>query len=251
MTQSHEPGGDGGRRAGAGFGPARRDDAPPLGRWETLGAWLRVWTPPRGAEVPPVPWRRIGIAGAVLVVVCGAAAAVLVPRISTANRERATHDAAARAASRAAERARVVAEQRPHRGRAERPAAADPAARERVLAAAQADVLADARARVRTGTLKTPVHELTCSAVERDTTSPVPHPETDPSIPRAAYDCVAVTDRIAAGERNAAGLLGYPFRLKVDFRRGTYVWCKQNPTPGEMVVPDPRDVVPLPRACRL
>src|SRR3712207_7944463 len=28
-----------------------------LSRWEVLGAWLRLWTPPREVEVPPVPWR--------------------------------------------------------------------------------------------------------------------------------------------------------------------------------------------------
>src|SRR4051812_20957085 len=37
------------------------DSAPKLGRWETLGAWLHVWTPHRDAEVPPVPWRTITI----------------------------------------------------------------------------------------------------------------------------------------------------------------------------------------------
>ena len=33
-----------------------------LGRLEVLGAWLGVWTPPRGAVVPPVPWRPIAAA---------------------------------------------------------------------------------------------------------------------------------------------------------------------------------------------
>ena len=28
-------------------------------RWKILGAWLRIWTPPRDVEVPPVPLRAI------------------------------------------------------------------------------------------------------------------------------------------------------------------------------------------------
>jgi hypothetical protein len=38
-----------------------------LGRFETLGAWLRVWTPPRGAVVPPVPKGKIAIGAAAVV----------------------------------------------------------------------------------------------------------------------------------------------------------------------------------------
>ena len=52
-----------------------------LGRLEVLGAWLRVWTPPRGAVVPPVPWRPLAIAAALVAVALLAAAALLVPGI--------------------------------------------------------------------------------------------------------------------------------------------------------------------------
>ena len=52
-----------------------------LGRLEVLGAWLGVWTPPRGAVVPPVPWRPIAIGAALLAIGLLVAAALLVPGI--------------------------------------------------------------------------------------------------------------------------------------------------------------------------
>ena len=56
---------------------------------EVLGAWLHLWTPPRGAAVPPVPWRRIGIGAAIAALLLGALAAWLVPRIDRAKRREA------------------------------------------------------------------------------------------------------------------------------------------------------------------
>jgi hypothetical protein len=224
MTQSHESPGRWAARA----------PAPPLSRWEVLGAWLHVWTPPRDAQVPPVPWRRIGIWSAVAVVLLGVAAAIAVPRIDSGKRESAARDARELAKLRAAERARIVREQRVHGGRAD-------GGRSAVYGAATAAVLGDARARVHSGELSSPVSDLVCDRAEG----------APPPGRVGAYDCTAITGRIAKGERNSAGLLGYPFRLKVDYARGTYVWCKQNPLPGEQVVPDPSQVVPLPRACRV
>jgi hypothetical protein len=229
MTQSHEP---------------------HLTRWEVLGAWLHLWTPPRGARVPAVPWRRIGIWTAVAVVVLGIAAAIAIPRIDSGKRAGAARDAASLSRSQAAERARVVRSQAPHRGRAAmRAGTVTVADRVALFAAAQDAVLADARARVRAGTLESPVSEVACGPAEDSGLAP--HPERDPAVRTAGYDCTAVTGHIEPGERNVAGALGYPFRLKVDFARFTYVWCKQTPLPGEQVAPDPRTVVPLPTACRL
>jgi hypothetical protein len=64
-----------------------------LGFFEVVGAWLGWWTPPRGAVVPPVPWRRIVIAAVVLVAVLGTAGAIVIPdvvenREAAAERER-------------------------------------------------------------------------------------------------------------------------------------------------------------------
>src|SRR5512132_2582605 len=97
------------------------DDPLRLSRLEVIGAWLHVWTPHRDAEVPPIPWRRIAIWSAATVVVLCIAAALVVPRIDSAKRAGAARDAKALAARRAAERARIISDQRPHTGAAKRP----------------------------------------------------------------------------------------------------------------------------------
>ena len=216
----------------------------PLSRWEIVGAWLHVWTPPRNARVPPVPWRKIGIWTAVGVVVCGVALAIAVPRIDTGKRAGAARDAASLAASRAAEHRRLVAEQRVHRGRA-----AGRGDRVAIYGAATSAVLADAKARVADGELETAVSGIVCAPAEGS--GQPAHVERIASVPVGAFDCTAITGKIARSSRNVAGALGYPFRLKVDFAHRSFLWCKQNPLPGERSVPDPSQVVRLPAACRV
>src|SRR6478752_3106688 len=103
MTQSHETG-------------------TPVSRWEILGAWLHVWTPPRGAQIPPIPWRRIGIWTAIGTAVLAIAAAIAVPRISAGKQAGAHRDAVTQARDRAAERRRIEISQTPHHGLAAKPA---------------------------------------------------------------------------------------------------------------------------------
>src|SRR5690348_14308912 len=97
------------------------DTVPKLSRWETLGAWLHVWTPHRDAEVPPVPWRTITIGTVLAIVVVAVAGVLAIPRIDAAKRAGAARDARALAAARAAERRRTKAEQAVHRGSAVAP----------------------------------------------------------------------------------------------------------------------------------
>src|SRR6185436_1783524 len=50
----------------------------------TVGAWLKVWTPPRDVEVAPPPSARtLAIAAVVLVVLVAGAAALIVPAIDS------------------------------------------------------------------------------------------------------------------------------------------------------------------------
>jgi hypothetical protein len=212
-----------------------------LGRLEILGAWLRLWTPPRGAVVPPVPWRTVAVGG-VLVLVAAAVAAVA---LLNAESDR---DAAAQRAERAAVRrhaaflATVDREQRPRRGRgpAETRGAAGAVsaadrrgARHDLLAAAQRDIKADARERS-----SKPVGGVQCEPFPKrlDATPPV----ADLSRAAAAYDCVAVASQFETG------VIGMPFRLAVHFDSGRYAWCRIVPL-GD------RDRLshPLPDACRI
>jgi hypothetical protein len=235
----------------------RSHDPLKLSRLEVLGAWLHIWTPHRDAEIPPIPWRKIGIYSAVTVVVLGIAAAIIVPKVDSAKKEGAARDAKALAGRQAVERARIIADQRAHYGTGERPqgfaklpTSAQMQARADLFGAAQAAVLADARRRAEQGSLQGPIKDVRCETTPPGGSTPA-HPESDLKLRSGAWDCTAITDHIQRTSVNVAGALGYPFRLKVDFRRFTYVWCKQNPVAGERSVPDPSRVVPLPAACRI
>src|SRR3954468_18736111 len=146
---------------------ARRDPEA-LGPFETVGAWLHVWTPPRDAEVPPVPKRKLAIGALIAAVVLGAAAAVSIPAIDTGKQKGAVRERARKAALERAEARRLRIDQAPHRG-ADRtlPARLSPAARRRALEAdLRAGITADARARVRAGKLDGPIASTSCSRSE-------------------------------------------------------------------------------------
>jgi hypothetical protein len=224
-------------------GETRRKASP----FEVVGAWLRVWTPPRDVDIPPVPWRKLAYGTVAALVVLGAALAVLVPRIDAGKASRAQRDAAFQARARAANRLRIVHEQRPRHGAAaglKPPAGASAAerqaARARLLGQVEASVLADAQARARAGEIRKVQGPTTCSIT----------PGTKAGGAIGVYDCFTVTRRIAPSKRTVAGEIGYPFRAVVDFTAFSYAWCKTEQFPGEKLIPDPRLVVQLPAACR-
>src|SRR5215208_1898656 len=76
-----------------------------LSRWEVLGAWLRLWTPPRDVDVPPVPWRAVGIGAFLVLVLVVLAVAVGIPAVTEHNR---TVDERERAAAKEQTRARLA-----------------------------------------------------------------------------------------------------------------------------------------------
>src|SRR5215213_2426931 len=74
---------------------------------ETVGAWMKLWTPPRDVEVPPPPApRTLAIRGAL---------ALLVPAVDSSKDRAAAADAREAAQRRAETRRRTIAEQRPRR----------------------------------------------------------------------------------------------------------------------------------------
>jgi hypothetical protein len=236
---------------------ARRRERDPtrLSRFEVLGAWLHLWTPHRGAEIPPVPVRRILAWTAVGLVVLGGAALLAVPAIQDAKRSGDARDAREAAARQAHERRAIELAQRPHRGHAARPrglarlsAAQQLRARSALLRGSEAAILADARGRVKSGAFKTPVSTVQCRRTPPGSDPRAPGAEAHLDERIGAYDCIAITHFIPNGADR--GALGYPFRLVVDYQRFAYVWCKSTPVPGEQVIPDPSKVVTLPRECR-
>jgi hypothetical protein len=214
---------------------------------EIVGAWLRVWTPPRDVEIPPVPWRKLAYGTVAGLVVLAAALAVLVPRIDSGKRSRADQAAAFQAHARAANRARVTKLQRALHGSATalKPAAGASAAevasaRRQLMGKVEASIMGDALARARAREIRDVQGPTTCATT----------PGTKAGGTIGVFDCFTVAGRIAPSKRTAAGAIGYPFRAVVDFGAFTYAWCRTEQFPGEKLIPDPRLVVQLPPACR-
>jgi hypothetical protein len=223
---------------------------------ETVGAWLRIWTPPRDVDVRPVPVRGLLIGGAVALVLVAAAAALIVPAIDD-SKDRAAAAAAREAAQqREARRLETIREQRPRTLDAAslQPAAGAPeaqlvAAREALLRRTESAISGDARARADAGELEGNPQGTQCEPYPKRTDR-ADWPDRDPAATRGVYDCLVFVRAVPQTETNIGGQVGYPFRAVLDFERFSVAWCKTNPVPGERVVPDPRTVLELPEVCR-
>jgi hypothetical protein len=223
---------------------------------ETVGAWLRVWTPPRDVEVRPVPLRGLLIGGSVAVVIMAAAAALIVPAIDDSKDRASAAEAREAARQREARRLETLREQRPRTLEAAelQPAAGAPAAqlvaaREALLRRTESAISADARARADAGELEGNPRGTQCEPYPKRPDR-ADWPDRDPAAERGVYDCLVFVRAVPRTETNIGGQVGYPFRAVLDFGRFSATWCKTNPVPGERVVPDPRTVLELPEACR-
>jgi hypothetical protein len=205
-------------------------------RWEILGAWLRIWTPPRDVDIPPVPRRAL----AVVAVLCAAAIVVGLAVIAPAIDRRKQRDAAQQARDDAAyerrERARLTRDQRAQAARAPQAARLHAArrhaqARAALLADVRTRIARDARARVRAGTLAGPIRSVRCRYRAGEAVAP-----------RVHLACLAVTSE------NADVRVGQPFVVAGSLRDGRYAWCHENPRPAEGAS-GAGISVPLPAAC--
>jgi hypothetical protein len=217
-------------------------------RYETCPACGKSYfvAPPRFSRRTRRGLIALGVLGAAAVI------AVLVVVLTGQAHDNAKRSRARTAATVAAARARLIREQTPHRGRAAGvalPAATAPAserraARHRMVASLETTITADARGRVAR-------HELTAGAVRATRCGPLnPGQEIadEDALGRSLgrYSCLAVTQSASRGKTTSQ--LGIPFVAVIDFRRGTYTWCKDNPV-------SPADVksqlafVRLSRAC--
>jgi hypothetical protein len=212
----------------AGGRPPRKQAS--LGRFETVGAWLRIWTPPRGAVVPPVPKAKLAFAAAVLAVALGGAVLALAPGIESGKRERAQRERSEQARFEAAKRRRLREEGRPRSARLLRPARplgarGELRARGRLVGALEASITQDARARAEKGRLDGPVLGTRC--LIQPPSQRVR--ERDPRVPAADYDCLAITRRDPQGRFD----VGDSFRATVRYREYSYTWRRVCLPPGE------------------
>lgn len=193
--------------------------------------------------------RRLAAAVAGLVVLVAAttgAVSLVGDRNAQDRRDRAAHGRLV-----TAEITRLKRVQAPHRGSAvaQRPpagasAAQRLAARHRLLLAVQDAITADARHRVTTGEITGPITHSECGPYLRARDAVADDRVLGRPIGR--YDCVAVkTDARLNG--TTVGKLGYAFVAALDFRRFTYVLCRNSPAQGE--AGRPLAFVRLDRAC--
>ena len=213
---------------------------------EVLGAWLGLWTPPRGVVVPPVPWRTVAAIAAAFLVALVTTAIVVIPRV-VENRD-AARDRAARAEAErhAAFLESVGREQHPRRGHGPRDPGSQVARGERV--AARTALLASAKSGIRVDAADRTGKEIrgvTCKPFPRSVNA---EPPTEQLARRAAaYDCIAVTARFGGRSTpGGEGVIGTPFRLAVHFATGAFAWCRIVPL-GDR----DRLTHPLPAACRV
>jgi hypothetical protein len=218
-------------------GPA---DGPRATRWEIIGARLRIWTPPRDVEIPPISKRAVVSTIAVLVVATVAVVMLVAPAIDRSKRRTAADERRAHATAVTRQRARLVAEQRARRGRSAAVArlhaeGRDAAARAGLLADVRRHVDRDARARVAGGTLDGPIRDVRC------------HYRRPDAGPRIHVECLAVTS-VLVRPKAPTVYVGHPFVAGASLRDGRYAWCKENPSPGEGFAGQGVSVA-LPAAC--
>jgi hypothetical protein len=187
--------------------------------------------------------------GAAALVVAVAAIALILNSVVSHRTKR--EDAEAKK-SVAAEKARLKRIQAPHRGSATQLRPAPGASDQTVLAAraalvrdVEARITTDAQARDRAGELQGPISRTECGPLLKAKDA-VP----DDRIltkPIGRYDCVAIKRSITGEAGESVGRLGYAFVAALDFRKFTYVWCRNTPAQGERGVA--LAFVRLDRAC--
>ena len=205
------------------------------------------------AELPGWLWRRSGRAlraGAALLLLAVIGVGIaLAPGIRESKEDQARAEQRERAAARAELVAKLEAEQRPRFGRSGSVAPAGAAAAEQLSARATvmeevpAAIVADARRRVRLGSLAGPVLRVECEPFPRTVDGVGAHE--DLSRRRGRYTCIAVTAEIERSEQTVGAVLGHRYRTQVDFDTGRYAFCKVAGQSG----PSREQLVTTPRAC--
>jgi hypothetical protein len=168
----------------------------------------------------------------------------IAPGIRESKSEREARERQERREAQAEREARIRAEQRP-RFVTIAPAA-EVAERRRLVDEAGDTVLADARRRVSEGQLRGPIRSVDCEPFPRNVEGIGAEDSTDERFGR--YSCLAVTAEFRETRETSGGLLGHPYRVRIDFDTGRYAYCKIAGRPAEgQLKRDPGPTVP--RVC--
>jgi hypothetical protein len=186
------------------------------GEWTAPGGGERRSPLPTFLTLPARGWRALSGRGRALVLALAAvlvalAAALVPPALDNAS-ENEADERAAIAENRERLR-RILAEQQRPRWTVLPPD-------EPIAASLAAHVQAEARVRVREGTLDGPIGNTECERIERT--------GEDPRY--ATFTCLV--ERGGRGTYQGRDLLlGYRFRGRVELKSGSAAWCKENPPP--------------------
>jgi hypothetical protein len=208
-------------------------------------------------DFPAWIWRRLPGPGKVAVILLPIVLIVvgiaLRPGIEDSKQERARSEEQRIERERAAREAALREQQQPRF--ASGPAAPNNVVgRERLVTAAGASVLVDARRRAAAGELDGPVRDVTCEPFPRSVSGR--GADQDLSKRAGSYSCLAVTARFGGsqgGEREAyaqseAGAIGHPYRVRIDFSSGRYAFCRVAGRAGEGGL-QASQAVTVPRVC--
>jgi hypothetical protein len=194
-------------------------------------------------------WRRTprllkvtAVVALVALVVVGVAIA---PDIRRSNEEQERAERAERLRLREAREARIAREQRPRFVNGPAATSGVPA-RRRLVDAAGATVLEDARRRHAEGRLSGPIRAVECEPFPRSVSGIGAEDGTSERFGR--YSCIAVTAEFDRSTVSIGGIIGHPYRVRVDFDTGRYALCKVAGRPGEAQLT--RRIGPtVPRVC--
>jgi hypothetical protein len=200
-------------------------------------------------ELPRWLWRKMPPAAKVAVAALGVGlvvlAIVLSPVIQRSKEDRAREEAALSAEHQRQLLDEIQREQRPRFARGA-PAGTDIPKREQLVASAGASIQADASRRSAAGEFNGPILRVSCEPYPRGGTEPPA--DQVPSKANGIYSCLAITSDIPETEGSRGGVVGHPYRTKIDFGTGRYAFCKIRGRPGELAIrTDAR--IQVPRAC--
>ncbi len=196
--------------------PERYEPMPPL---LDMPRW--VW-----GKMPPVA--KVGVVLAFVGLI--ALALIIGPGIRESKSEREKAEQQERLRARQAREARIQREQRPRFARGPAATSGVPA-RRRLVDAASASVLADARRRVEAGAMDGPIEGVDCEPFPRNVEGIGAEDSTSQRYGR--YSCIAVTARFEKSESTTGGLVGHAYRVRIDFDSGRYAFCRIAGRPAE------------------